>query len=182
MQLVAATTNVRQGACQTVSADIQRDLPPKAQQPRHAGFLVRLAASVLDIIIMGVPVYLAVSLIYGFRLDPEGGIFSTGDLVQFVLLGGMTVFLWVNWDGRTPGKKLTKIRIVSYPGYGSFGYRTATIRTLIGVASLLPFLVGYFIIAIMIAGREDKRGYHDIFSNTCVVHDSPSDGDPSSPL
>jgi uncharacterized RDD family membrane protein YckC len=46
----------------------------------------------------------------------------------------------------------------------------------------LPFLVGYLIIAIMIAGREDKRGYHDIVSKTCVVHDSPSDGDPSSPL
>lgn len=118
----------------------------------------------------------------GSGWTPEGGIFSTGDLVQFVLLGGATVLLWVNWDGRTPGKKLTEIRIVSYPDYGSFGYRTATVRTLIGVASLLPIPVGYVVIAIMIAGREDKRGYHDIVSNTYVVHDSPTDGDPSSPL
>ena len=121
---------------------------------------------------MGVPVYLAVSLIYGFRLDAEGGIFSASDLVQFALLSVATVLLWVNWDGRTPGKKLTKIRIVSYPGYGSFGYGTATVRTAMGLVSVLPLFLGYVVIAIMVAGREDKRGYHDIVARTCVVHDA----------
>ena len=150
------------------------ELSTAERRPRHAGLWVRFAASVLDIVIMGVPVYLAVSLFYGFRLEPEGSIISTGDVVQLVLLGVMTVLLWVNWDGRTPGKKLTRIRIVSYPSYWSFGYGTATVRTAIGVLSALPLFLGYVVIAIMIAGRKDKRGYHDIVSKTCVVHDAPA--------
>jgi uncharacterized RDD family membrane protein YckC len=29
----------------------------------------------------------------------------------------------------------------------------------------------------MIAGREDKRGYHDIVAKTCVVHEAQARGD-----
>jgi uncharacterized RDD family membrane protein YckC len=53
---------------------------------------------------------------------------SVVDLVNLALLAILTVVLWVNWDGRTPGKKLLRVRIVSYPGYEPLSYGTATVR------------------------------------------------------
>ena len=149
----------------------------EAVTPRHAGFWIRFAATLLDLIIMGVPVVLLVSVIFGLDLESKDRAFSVTDilsptnLLQAALLAIITVLLWVNWDGRTPGKKLTSIRIVSYPDYGGLSYWTATVRSLIGVASALPLLVGYIPIAIMIGTRGDKRGYHDLIAGTCVVHD-----------
>ena len=94
------------------------------------------------------------------------------DLAQLVLLAVITILLWVNWDGRTPGKKMMRIRIVSYPDYQPFSYRTASIRTLASLLGLFTLGLGYMAQAVMIAAREDKRGYHDLVAKTCVIHDN----------
>ena len=96
---------------------------------------------------------------------------SVADLAQLVLLAVITVLLWVNGDGRTPGKKMLRIRIVSYPAYQSFSYRTASIRTLASLLGLFTLGLGYMAQAVMIAARDDKRGYHDLAAKTCVIHD-----------
>ena len=77
----------------------------------------------------------------------------------------------MNWDGRTPGKKITRTRIVTYPEYGPLAYKTSLVRMVIAVASSLPLLLGYVVISLMIGLRADKRGYHDLVAGTCVVHD-----------
>ena len=76
----------------------------------------------------------------------------------------------MNWDGRTPGKKLMKVRIVSYPDYQPFSYGRAAVRTLISLIASVT-VVGYVVIALMVANRDDKRGFHDIVARTCVIHD-----------
>ena len=120
---------------------------------------------------MGAPAYVVVSLAFDFDWLLGDEPFSLPNLVNTALLTLVTILLWVNWDGRTPGKKLTRIRIVSYPEYRPFSYGTAAVRILISVASALPLLAGYIAIAIMIALREDKRGYHDLLVRTVVVHE-----------
>ena len=142
------------------------------QVHRHAGVRVRLAAALLDVIIMGIPVYLLRSLIFGFEIESERISYSPKDLLHAILLVVITVWLWVNWDGRTPGKKLVGIRIVSYPKYQPFSYRTALVRSLLGLVSGLTFGIGYVVMALMIASREDRWGFHDIIANTCVIHDA----------
>ncbi len=159
----------------------------KSARPRHAGFGVRFGAALIDALIMGVPVYLLLSLVFGFDGGLEGlsfdwrsadtgetadlgTVLSPGFWLNLALLAGITILLWVNWDGRTPGKKLLGLRIVSYPDYGPFSYGTATIRSLLGVVSA-GTLVGYAVIALMIALRPDKRGFHDLLAKTCVIHD-----------
>ena len=161
----------------------------ESERPRHAGFWVRSAAALLDMLIMGVPVILLVSVIFGsdaseitgFDLrytDPEGETvtnrisFSLADLMQLLVLAVITVLLWVNWDGRTPGKKITRTRIVSYPGYQPLSYATSTVRMLVAAASAIPLAIGYAIIALMVGLRDDKRGYHDLIAGTCVIHDA----------
>ena len=140
------------------------------EKPRHAGLGVRFVASLLDVIAMGAPAYVVVSF-FDFDWLLGDGPFSLPNIVNTALLTLVTILLWVNWDGRTPGKKLTRIRIVSYPEYRPFSYGTAAARSLISVASALPLLAGYIAIAIMIALREDKRGYHDLLARTVVIHD-----------
>ena len=63
------------------------------------------------------------------------------------------------------------IRIVSYPDYQPFSYRTATVRTLASLLGLLTLGLGYLAQAVMIGVRQDKRGYHDLIAGTCIIHD-----------
>ena len=158
--------------------------------PRHAGFWIRFAAVILDLVVLGIPlrVILLILVIFGSDAgeitgfdfsytDAQGETVTTrislsvADLAQLVLLAVITVLLWVNWDGRTPGKKMLRIRIVSYPGYQPFSYRTASIRTLASLLGLFTLGLGYMAQAVMIAARDDKRGYHDLIAKTCVIHD-----------
>ena len=158
--------------------------------PRHAGFWSRFAAVIIDLVVLGIPlrVILLILVIFGSDAaevtgfdfsytDAQGETvtarisLSVADLAQLVLLAVITVLLWVNWDGRTPGKKMLRIRIVTYPGYQPFSYRTASIRTLSSLLGLFTLGVGYIAQAVMIAARDDKRGYHDLIAKTCVIHD-----------
>ena len=158
-------------------------------RPRHAGFWKRFAAVILDLLVFGIPLRVVLLILVIFGPDPgevtgfdlnytdaQGETvtitrISLYDLAQLVLLAIITVLLWVNWDGRTPGKKMLGIRIVSYPDYQPFSYRTATVRTLASLLGLLTLGLGYLAQAVMISVREDKRGYHDLVAATCVIHD-----------
>jgi len=160
-----------------VAEPIANDLTGESQRPKHAGVWVRVAANLLDVIIMGVPVLLLVTLILQAGQDTQSDTVSLSDfynietLANAVLLGVVTVLLWVNWDGRTPGKKLLNIRIVSYPDYGGLSYVTATLRTVLSLTGAVTAGVLYLVIAAMIDIRADRRGFHDIVAGTCVVHD-----------
>ena len=131
---------------------------------------------------MGIPVLLLVTLILGAETDPAKTSVSAADflnvqsLANAVLLAVVTVLLWVNWDGRTPGKKLMSIKIVSYPGYEGFSYGTATLRTLLSLSGALTVGLLYLVMSFMIGMRADKRGFHDLMAKTCVVHDKSSSG------
>ena len=147
------------------------------KQPRHAGVWVRIGANLIDLVILGVPVLLVVFIILGARPEGEQGTISLSSfynlesLLNAAILAVITILLWVNWDGRTPGKKLLSIRITSYPGYKPFSYGTATVRSLLSLTGALTFGLGYLAMAVMVGAREDKRGYHDLMAGTCVVHD-----------
>ena len=162
----------------------------QGSRPRHAGFWRRFAAVILDLLVLGVPLRLLLLIwvvlgsdageVTGFDLsvtDAQGETVTTrismsvADLAQLALLLVITVLLWVNWDGRTPGKKMLGIRIVSYPDYQPFSYRTATVRTLASLLGLVTLGLGYLAQAVMIGVRQDKRGYHDLIAGTCVIHD-----------
>ena len=174
----------------TVSASGATETSAEDRPPRHAGFWIRFAAVLIDLVVLGLPLRMLLLIwvafgseageVTGFDLnytDAQGETVTTrlslsvADLAQLVLLAVITVLLWVNWDGRTPGKKMLRIRIVSYPDYQPFSYRTASIRTLASLLGLFTLGLGYMAQAVMIAARDDKRGYHDLIARTCVVHD-----------
>ena len=101
-----------------------------------------MGAALIDAVIMGAPVSLIVSVIFRVNLEEGNDYFSIPNLVTFALVGVITIVLWVNWDGRTPGKKILRIRIVSYPNYESFSYGVATVRTLLSLTGVATVLLG----------------------------------------
>ena len=163
------------------------ELPGEARR-RHAGFRIRFLAGLLDLLIMGIPLLLVISIVFGSDAGEIAGFdieftdaqgveqtsrisLSVADLVQMAVLAVVTVLLWVNWDGRTPGKKITGTKIVSYPKYEGLSYGTSAVRMAASVASAVPLALGYIVISLMVGLRRDKRGYHDLLAGTCVVYE-----------
>lgn len=133
---------------------------------RYAGFWVRVLATILDGFILGIPIAIVLSVFLGLGwIGEEPG---PADLLSYVLWTVVTVAFWVNWDGRTPGKKLLHIRIVSHPDGGGLSHGKAVLRYVVGyTVSTLVLGLGF----IMVAFREDRRALHDLIAGTSVVYD-----------
>lgn len=129
-----------------------------------AGFWIRLGARIIDLIIIGIIIFLFISI---FSLNTQSrvvqsfeGLFS---LMYYVLLP-------VIWTGYTIGKRALGIRIIKDDG-SEVGLIQMIIRDF-----LTPLLYGVtlgllaIVSAIMIGVREDKKSIHDIFAKTKVVY------------
>jgi len=132
---------------------------------RYAGFWVRAIASLLDGLILGIPILMVLTLIFGDNwLHQE---FSSMDVLYQVVLTAVTVILWVNWEGRTPGKKLLGIKVVQGNNYEPVSYSKAILRYLGYFVSFLALGIGF----LMVAFRADKRGLHDLIAGTYVIYE-----------
>lgn len=134
-----------------------------------AGFWVRLAARIVDIIIIGIIIFLFITI---FLLDTGNravqsfeGVFS---LLYYVLLP-------VIWTGYTIGKRALGIRIINEDGT-DVGLIQMIIRDFL-TPILYAVTLGLAAIAsaVMIGVREDKKAIHDIFAKTRVVYRKQAD-------
>ena len=137
---------------------------------KHAGFWVRFWAVWIDALCLGLLVgfiyHTAAAfdlLSYDTRYDSLGVFFF-----DVILPAALVILLWVNWSGRTPGKYLLNLRVVTYPGYGGeLSAGRAIGRYLSYFLSVFTLFVGY----IMAGARKDKRALHDITAGTCVIYE-----------
>lgn len=139
----------------------------------YAGFFVRLSAYLIDWIIVGaalllirIPVWIAsIGGITGFILKDFIFQYSVYDIVLYLLKTAYFV-LMTYFTGSTLGKKLLQICVVSAeerkPTFFEIVFRESVGKFL----SALVLYVGYF----MIGGDKQKRGLHDILSDTYVVY------------
>lgn len=132
----------------------------------YAGFWVRVMASFLDFFLLSMPVMLVMALLLGLDwvMQDEQ---TFNDLVYQAIVLIITVYLWVNWSGYTPGKRIMGIRVVSVENYTEVGYSKAIIRYVCYFLSAILLGLGF----IMVAFREDKRGLHDLIAGTYVIYD-----------
>ncbi len=124
---IPANESTRRGN-QVVTQNGEDEGIQEVEATRHAGFLIRFVASLIDIVVMGIPIVVLALIVFGsdageivgfdWTYTGTGGdtqttriALSIADIVQIVVLGGATIWLWVNWDGRTPGKKITRTRV-----------------------------------------------------------------------
>jgi len=135
----------------------------------YAGVVTRAVSGVLDIAtvlglytlgVAGLGVLTRV--LFGFT-PGRGGPWGVVALVVWALF---YAFVGLAITGRTVGKGLTGLRVVSSDGHAP-PPRVVLIRTLALPFSLLFFGVGFLLIPL----RSDHRALHDLIAGTAVVYD-----------
>jgi uncharacterized RDD family membrane protein YckC len=143
----------------------------QARRAPKAGFVLRCAAAVIDLVI-----YLAVLLLViagmGLIISTSGGdnpqaLSMIGLLTGFVVLSFDYLYrvLFIGYCGQTPGKMTTRIKVIRCNG-DEIGFGAAIFREIIGkFISLLLFMTGY----IMVGFDEQRQGLHDKIADTYVI-------------
>lgn len=139
----------------------------------YAGFFVRLAAYIIDCIIVGAallavrfPMWLlSLSGATGFLYRDFIFKYSVYDIVLYLLK--VTYFVLLTYfTGSTLGKRLLQIQVVSAENRKLTFFEIVFRESVGRFLSALIIYVGYF----MIGADRKKRGLHDILSDTCVVY------------
>ena len=125
---------------------------------RYAGFWIRFLATILDAVIIGIPI----------GLLQLGLAFATGIVSLIYLLELAAVVFIIYMDGvkgGTPGKLILKLRIVNEQNQ-IIGIPTAILRYICKILSGIILGIGY----LMIAFTQKKQGLHDKIASTYVVY------------
>jgi len=144
------------------------DVLPEGDPRPNARRLSRLAASVLDGLLYGVPwlVYMIVS----WPIDPtDPTVMGMAYLLAIPFLVVNSYFLWR--DGQTLGKKALRIRILRLDGSRASLSRLLLLRLLApGLIGAIPILGVFFSLAdaLFIFGSA-RRCIHDHMADTIVV-------------
>ena len=141
-----------------------------------AGFWIRLAAFLIDFILLGV-VFWVFNGIWGVASgagwmeratdDPftqaTGAPWLVGSLFLFCIVVAYLVCFW-GWRGQTIGKMIMRIKIIRIDG-SELGWSVAAIRFLSYIISFLLAFIGYF----WVAFDQYKQGLHDKMADTYVI-------------
>lgn len=139
----------------------------------YAGFFVRLAAFLLDMLLVNImllwvkiPVW-CMQLMFGdsFLFEPMLFSYNFFDVLYYVLTVSYFI-LATYFCGTTLGKYLLKIKVISTDGQ-PLSFMSVLVRETIGrYLSAMILYIGY-----MIAGWDiDKQGLHDRIADTYVVY------------
>ena len=143
-----------------------------------AGIGNRAFALIIDYIIIGLTALLTwvVSYYFAYQIDP-GFIFGSNpdllaqwiiaiqSLVAFAIYAGYFVILETLWQGQTPGKKWTKIRVIRDNGKPE-RLPQAILRALLRPVDDILFIGVFFIVF----SKKEKR-IGDLVAGTLVVQD-----------
>ena len=138
-----------------------------------AGFVVRLAAYTLDVLLVGIGVSVIKAPFWIGSLLLQAPFWSRNLLFQYSLLdiigylsGVIYFILMTYYSGNTIGKKIMNLRVVSgksnHMTWMQVIYRETIGRFLSGVI----YGVGY----LLILGDPDKRALHDRLADTKVIY------------
>lgn len=127
----------------------------------YAGFWVRLAAQLVDWVILGVIGY----IFFGQDVTSmsEGSVSVNYEGWRMIVPLLYTLIFWV-WRGATPGKMILKLKVENEDG-SAMDWKKAVLRMVAYLASALPLFIGF--IWIGIDGK--KQGWHDKIAKTLVV-------------
>jgi uncharacterized RDD family membrane protein YckC len=143
-----------------------------------AGFLPRLAALLVDIVVLlaiNILLLSPIFLILYFRGElqtresgPDMALVSVGILCSLLILTANLWYVVGGWakTGRTPGKSLLGLMVISDESSGGgIGWSAAFTRCVCALVSALPLGLGYWVVLF----RRDRRSWHDLLAGTWVV-------------
>jgi uncharacterized RDD family membrane protein YckC len=141
-----------------------------------AGIGSRFLATLIDVIIitlLQIIVLVTYSFVlYIFDIDPTGGgsawVAAIMGVVIFLFYWGYYIFFEMLWNGQTPGKRWTGLRVIRADGT-PITLSESLIRNLTRLVDFLPAAYGVGIITMFIDKRSRRLG--DLAAGTLVVHD-----------
>jgi uncharacterized RDD family membrane protein YckC len=135
-----------------------------------AGLGTRGIAGVIDLLIQGVVASAVVATIVNtLRTESTAGALLLSVTLFFVLWGYYPLFEGL-WNGRTPGKRLQRLRVVRTDGQ-PVTWAPVLVRNLIRIIDWLP---GYYVagaVLILLTKRSQRLG--DLAAGTIVVRERP---------
>jgi uncharacterized RDD family membrane protein YckC len=130
-----------------------------------AGFWVRVGATIMDWLMINLPLIIIAGLITG-EFSEENYFVSTITFLYVLITP-------VLWKGYVVGKRIAGIRIVKKDG-SNVHIGNMLMRTIVaGIAYALTLGIGIIVSAFMVGIREDKRAIHDFIAGTYVTHAKP---------
>lgn len=138
-----------------------------------AGFFSRLAAFLIDSILVGVGLWIVKFPVWLAKLAVGDNVLFHPFLFQFTIFDVIYYLLTVTYFvlttyycGATVGKHLMKIKVVDVEGQ-KLSFMSVLIRETVGrYLSAMIIYIGYIIAGV----DERKQGLHDKIADTCVVH------------
>ncbi len=153
------------------------DTTTQVETPEHVRFQYRVAgparralAYLVDALIRGIVLLVVALAALAAGISAGDGISraSTGVilLVMFVLEWGYYVFFETLWSGRTLGKRVLSLRVVTEGGH-PLRFGDSLLRNLLRAADFLP---GGYAIGLLVMGRDARfRRLGDLVAGTIVV-------------
>lgn len=133
------------------------EIQKPANNFRYAGFWIRFAAEILDLLIIGLPALLiSVLLIFFVRIE-----------ILYYLVFILVIILSIYLDGKfggTPGKLILGLRIVNSEGK-YIGIPTASLRYIGKILSYTIIGIGH----LFIVWEPKKQALHDKVANSYVI-------------
>lgn len=138
---------------------------------KYAGFWVRTLAAIIDTFFMMIVLFPLLTLIYGTQywtnsIDPNGPItMGALDIILNYIAPALVVILFWAYRSATPGKMITKVKIVDAKTGGK-----PSIGQLIG--RYLGYFVSTFALGfglLWVAFDKRKQGWHDKLAGTLVI-------------
>ena len=132
----------------------------------YAGFWIRVLASLIDTLLVGVIILPIMYLIYGPGYWGSASI-AQGfwDVVFNYLLPALAVIVFWTYRSATPGKMITGLSIVDANSGGKPTTMQFVVRYLGYYVSMLPLFLGFLWVAI----DKRKQGLHDKIARTLVI-------------
>jgi len=131
-----------------------------------AGVGSRFLAAIVDTTIQFATLLLIV--LFVSLAGSSGPVTAVGTILAFLVFLGYDILFETKASGRTPGKRLTGLRVVRRGG-GPVGFRTSAVRNLLRVIDLLPgmYLVG--IVCVLVTKQNQRLG--DLAAGTIVLRE-----------
>lgn len=145
--------------------------PPARVSPRTpsgapAGFWIRVAAAIIDAIVVNLAIAVLVGVVGGLIYLVSKSLIGFYLVMAPASLVGLAYHVYFPATrGATPGKNILGLRIRRQDGVEPLGYGTAVLRIVGYMVSGIILYIGF----LMVAFTERKQGLHDMIAKTEVV-------------
>ena len=138
------------------------------ENQEYAGFWIRVAATLIDVVVILIVCGVPVTFIYGAEYWANDQLVKGfWDLFfSYVLPFIATIWFWLRFLG-TPGKMALRLKIVDAKTGEKMSLGQSVGRYFAYIPAVLPFLLGLIWVGI----DKRKQGWHDKLAGTVVIRD-----------